>query len=149
MFRNTEIYKIALRARKLSEAEMWFDAFHRDSVLQETLLERIKTRLRQKGTDNEGPVIGYYSLLTSLINPKKEFNTPYTLEDTGEFFESMFVAWFPTYILVDGDGDKGDDNLFEKYGDGIIGPDEADREWLYLALRVKFVDYVKRVLFGY
>ena len=61
MFRNTEIYKIALRARKLSEAEMWFDAFHRDSVLQETLLERIKTRLRQKGTDNEGRVIGYYT----------------------------------------------------------------------------------------
>lgn len=149
MFRNTEIYKIARRASKLSEAEMWFDAFHRDSLLQETLLERIQMRLRQKGTDNEGQVIGYYSLLTSLINPKKEFNTPYTLEDTGEFFESMFVAWFPTYILVDGNGNKGDDNLFEKYGDGIIGPDEADQEWLYLALRVKFVDYVKRVLFGY
>lgn len=149
MFRDTEMYKTVARARKISDAAAWFDAFNRDSVLKETLLERIKTRLREKGTNDEGDVIGYYSLLTSLINPSKEFNTPYTLEDTGEFFNSMFVDWFPSYILIDGDGNKGDENLFEKYGEGIIGADEADREWLYEALKIKFIDYVKRVLFGY
>lgn len=138
-----------LRAKQISDAAAWFDAFNRDSVLQEELLRRIKEQLKDKGVDETGEVIGYYSFFTSLINPAKVFNTHYTFVDTGDFFNSMFVQWFPGFILIDGNGQKEDDNLFDKYGDGIIGPTEETKEWLIGAVKIKFIDYVKRVLYGY
>ena len=137
------------RAATIKAATAWFDAFNRDSMIQDELLERIKTRLRENGTDETGQVIGYYSFFTSLINPEKVFNTPYTMEDTGDFFASLFVQWFPSYILIDGDGQKGNENLFDKFGEGIIGADEEDKEWLIGAVKIKFIDYVNRVLFKY
>lgn len=98
-----------------------------DHSLQTWILDLIREdQLFKEGIDEDGEVIGYYSDMTSRINPSKKFNTHYTLKDTGEFFSTFKIVVYPTYFEIDADAWKTNDegeteNLFYKYGEGIIG----------------------------
>ena len=130
----------------LNEKVVWYSAF--SVQLKTQILDWIREdQLRSKGIDKTGEVIGYYSLTTSFINPEKKFNTHFTLYDTGEFFRSMFVSVSADRFTVNADANKGEDNLFEKYGTGIIGLTDENLE----KLKIKILDHYKvelrRVIF--
>jgi hypothetical protein len=137
--------------KRLQTINLWLDSF--DSELKEFVLKLIQyDQLIQKGIRDDGSVIGYYSELTEEINPSKKAGTPYTLLDTGEFFNSMFVQVLSDGFIVDADDEKtgkrrvGDEiqsftvHLFELYGNGIVGLTEDSKEEFLQELRIKMIE---------
>jgi hypothetical protein len=112
------------------------------------MLQRIKRRLFDEGTNEDDKIIGRYKAFTQKLNPEKVAGSPYTLYDTGEFYASLYVGFMSDYFFIDGDGDKGRENLFDKFGMGIIGLTDDQREWLGGEVIEKYKEYVRRVLFG-
>ena len=94
--RNTAPYELARKVKlMLTDALVWYDSFRTSSDLKREIINWIqKDQLQAKGVDGNDVVIGYYSYVTSLINPKKRFNTPYTLNDTGDFFKDSLINPF-------------------------------------------------------
>lgn len=121
---------------------IWVSVFRRPS-LKTFILDLVRQdQLFEQGIDEDGDVIGTYSEFTEALNPEKVAGSHYTLKDTGDFFDSFYIDVFPTYfeinanpIKTDQDGDT--ENLFYKYGEGIMGlttesMDKLSREVLRL-----------------
>ena len=110
----------AKRAMKLSEGDAWIKAFKYDQAFRRKAFDLIRVdQLKNRGVDEDGEVIGYYSFVTSLINPKKKFNTHYTLEDTGELFRSLLMNVTADFIELDWNDEKLLDQNW--YDDKILG----------------------------
>lgn len=125
----------------------WLEAF--TPTNKREILDLIREdQLRSKGIDGTGDIIGTYSLTTSFINPDKAFNTPYTLFDTGKFYKSMFIRVMSDQFTVNADGQKDDDNLFDKYGDEIIQFTDENLDKIKAIIRKSYLDYIRRILFG-
>lgn len=149
MLKDTPPYQMMMRARLLSESVAWFEAFSQRGDLRQQIVTWIQDdQLTKQGVDEDGDIIGFYSAYTEfLTNGEKQAGDPYTLKDTGAFYESMFVRVLRDSILIEADGQKDDDNLFEKYGEGIIGLTEPNMQNLIDELRIKYIDYARRILF--
>ena len=105
---------------------LWVGIFN-NATFRTWVLDLVREdQLFDKGIDEDGDVIGYYSEFTEAINPEKVAGTHYTLKDTGEFFESFYLTIYPDYfeinanpIKVNEDGET--ENLFYKYTEAIMG----------------------------
>jgi hypothetical protein len=97
MIGKTAIDYFLKNNKMLIDAEAWFESHDRE--VKDMIIKLIQDKqLIEKGVDSEGRVIGYYSYWTEIISEgRKQEGDPYNLEDTGEFFMSMFVK-----VLVDG-----------------------------------------------
>jgi hypothetical protein len=106
-------------------------------------------QLTDKGIDEAGQIIGYYSYVTELITRgRKQQGEPYNLNDTGAFYRSMIVNVFRDSFVIDADADKGQDNLFEKYGDGIIGLTDENLQKVALKIGEKYRFEMEQLLYG-
>ena len=134
------------KALLLSEVEAWLLTF--DNVTKKQIIEWIqKDQLTDKGVDKFGEVIGYYSFATDLITKgKKRFNTHYTLFDEGDFYRSMYVSVFQSEIVINANAQKDDDNLFDKFGTGIIGLTDENFEKLKNIVKKSYINYARRIL---
>ena len=145
---DTEVGIVLRKTKLLFDATIWYDSV--DSSVRRMILHWIQNdQLRKEGIDEKGEVIGWYSQLTEILSGgTKKFNTHYTLEDTGEFFRQMFVIVLNDSMVIDSDGaDKSNgDNLFTKYGQGIIGLTDENMEKLVAVLRVKYIQNTRKVL---
>ena len=113
------------RAKLLSEGKVWIETFRNDTAFLRQMLELIRQdQLKERGVDEDGNVIGYYSFVTSLINPQKRFNTHYTLEDPGELYRSLFIAVTGTYFELNWDDEKIQDQ--DWYSERILGDTEEN-----------------------
>jgi hypothetical protein len=143
---KTKLHKVLQNGRVLSDAIAWFDAF--DPALKQKILNWVQNdQLTKKGVNSKDEIIGVYSTFTEMINPSKLAGDPYNLDDTGQFYASMYVQVLRDAIVVEGDGQKGDENLFEKYGDDIIGLNEESKQKLRDEIKKRYVEYFKRTLF--
>ncbi len=143
-----DVYLMLLRAKTLNDIDAWLFAMKDNHKLQADLINSIKDRLFKEGVDEDRRVLGTYSAFTEKLNPKKKVGTRYTLFDTGEFYSSIYIQVMNDYFLINGDGDKGDENLFDKFGDGIIGLDENLFDWFSDEIINKYREYADRILFG-
>lgn len=115
----TEPYIRAKRAKTLlNEGIVWLDTF-RNGQVRKKILDWIRLdQLKARGVDANEEVIGFYSFLTSRINPQKRFNTHYTLEDTGDFYRSMFIQVLIDSLIIDANTEKMEDQ--EWWRDSIV-----------------------------
>jgi hypothetical protein len=143
-FMDTLIGVKLRKALRLSSSLAWYEAF--DQQLIKMILNWIQQDQLQKGIDEDGDIIGLYSEWTELINPEKIAGTPYTLEDTGDFYKSMYIVVLNDSIVIEADPIKGTDNLFYKYGEGIIGLTEENMDKLREEVKKKYIEFVKNAL---
>ena len=117
--KETEPYIRAKRAKTLlNEGIVWLDTF-RNGQVRKKILDWIRLdQLKARGVDANEEVIGFYSFLTSRINPQKRFNTHYTLEDTGDFYRSMFIQVLIDSLIIDANTEKMEDQ--EWWRDSIV-----------------------------
>lgn len=145
---NSKLHKLLNKGRLLSDAIVWFDFF---TVQNKTLildLIRIK-QLQEQGINKDGDVIGRYSFATEWItNGEKREGDPYTLEDTGEFYKSMFITVYKDLFEVNANAEKEDTNLFDAYGTGIVGLTEQNKSILIEKLRQHYINYARKILLG-
>ena len=136
------------RGRLLYDSLAWRYAF--DAATKEFILDMIQNdQLKGQGIDKNGEIIGLYSEVTEMINPEKLAGTPYTLNDTGDFYRSMYVAVFNDRAEINADPVKSpEDNLFEMYGTGIIGLTQPNLERLRERIKIKYIEYYRKTLFG-
>ena len=138
-------------ANYLKPAEIWTRVFSNKELQNTIIVEYIQQdQLFEKGVDEDGNVIGYYSAVTeNFYNPMKKAGEHYTLLDTGDFYRSMVFIFGKDFFEIDADPIKQNDNLFEKYGEGIIGLTEESKEKLRLELLERYEKEVRTILFGY
>lgn len=158
LFKNTLIEERLNKLKSLNQGQMFFNAVS-DKRVQEFILFLVQYgQLFSRGINEFEEIIGRYSELTEQINPEKVAGTPYTLKDTGEFFDSMFVTPNSESFIIDGNGIKYGKtlkngqvvetitNLFEEFGDSIIGLTEDHKEQLGRMLADKFIEDVRKIL---
>ena len=149
---NTDIGKMLNRSRTISNEMIWRKIFS-DSSFREMILDWVRLdQLTKRGVDEDGDIIGFYSEFTELINPQKVAGTPFTLNDSGDFYESMFIVVLSDSFIIDADPIKVDENgeitdLFKKYGDGIVGLTDESRSKLADELRKRYIEETRNVLF--
>jgi hypothetical protein len=144
---ESKLHELLRRRRLLSDAVEWLKVF--DAPTKEMIVNWVRyDQLRDKGIDGHGEVIGYYSYVTELINPEKKANTPYTLEDTGAFYESMYLRVLSDAIIVEANPIKGQDNLYFKYGEEITGLTDENIAKLREVVKEKYINQFRKILFG-
>ena len=150
---GTELGMFLNRSRTVGMEYLWRKVFE-DRELQEIILDYIRwDQLYAEGVDEDDEVIGTYSEYTEWINPEKTAGTPYTLYDTGEFYNSMVIRVYAKEIEIDADAIKTDESgettdLFNEYGIGIVGLNEASKAKLIEELKDRYKQELLKLLQG-
>ena len=148
---NTRIGELLNKATRITFADVWKEVF-RDEQFKTEILDWIRwEQLYNEGVDEFGQIIGTYSRYTEILNPEKQEGTPYTLYDTGEFYNSLMIEVLDDSIEINGDGLKVDEfgqttDLFEEYGYEIIGLTEESKTKLATELIERFNIEYRRLL---
>lgn len=151
MLMDTILGQQLRKVNLLSERVFWRTAFN-DPAFKRYILDLIREdQLFNQGVDSDGDIIGYYSEWTEMMNPDKKAGTPYTLKDTGKFYESMIIYIYDNLIEIDADpikkNEKGEEtNLFYEYGENIVGLTEENQEKVGLILADKYRAQIIQVL---
>ena len=150
---QTKIGELLLKTRELVFADVWRAVFD-DQQFKTEILDWIRwEQLYNEGIDELGQIIGTYSTYTAMLNPTKAAGTPFTLYDTGAFYNSMIITVLESAIEIDADPIKTDESgqttdLFNEYGDGIIGLTDEHKTLLANELIIRFQTETERLLFN-
>jgi hypothetical protein len=146
LINKTAPYQMMLRAKLLTDSVVWFDTFKNNPELRKMIITMIqKDQLTDKGIDSKGQVIGYYSPVTAMINKLKKANSHYTLHDTGDFYNSMFVVVLNYSLVIGGDTQKMEDQ--EWWHDEIINLTQENLIIFIDEIRIKYIEYARKILF--
>jgi hypothetical protein len=147
--KGTAIYEVMQKAKRLSEAEAWLNAFTPD--LKKVILERWiqQDQLFNKGIDSDGEIIGYYSPFTEKKSRgRKKAGTKFNLYDEGDFYRSMFINALRDEIVIDANSSSYRQMKLhqEWWRDEILGLTDENFQKLIEAVKIKYREYVVRVL---
>lgn len=153
MLEQTEIYHVINRARLLaSETLAWYEAL--DPKMRREILDLIRyEQLNKRGIDEDGDIIGEYSRATEWITQgRKKEGDPYTLKDTGAFYQSMFVTVLRDSFIVDGDTEKMEgENWWLRNNisaERILGLTDENLQIVIEKFKVKYHEYLTKILYG-
>lgn len=124
----------------------FFTALFKDTRVKTFIIQLNHARLQARGTDINGKVIGRYTVNTEIMSGgEKRAGTPYTLKDTGDFYNSWVVKVTPDYIEIDADGQKefidwGADSI------GAVGLSDDNMKSLFLFLIPTLISIFRRGL---
>ena len=128
--RQTRLGILLQKLANVDNNTIWTAVFSREDF-QTWILDLIRQdQLFDQGIDGNNQVIGYYSASTQKRKPEKKEGTPYTLYDTGDFYNSFTIVVMPNILEIDADPVKQGANLFVKYGEDIIKLTDENMERL-------------------
>lgn len=85
------------------------------------------SQLFEKGEDSKGVSLGVYSPFTQAIKVEKGQRIDHiTLKDTGDFYETWVVIPFLQGFRMKANPIKEDSNLFDDFGEDIVGLNEEN-----------------------
>jgi hypothetical protein len=151
---NTRIGELLNKATLITFADVWKEVF-KDEQFKEEILDWIRwEQLFDQGVNENNEIIGYYSEYTQYLNKDKIANTPYTLYDTGDFYNSFIITVLSDSIEINADPIKSEAteygfdvvDLFKEYGEGIIGLTDESKEKLAKELIKRFNVEYRRLL---
>lgn len=136
----------------LSMDVVWISVF-RNGQFQKFIKDLVRQdQLYKKGIDEDGDIIGLYSEWTEMINPSKVAGTPYTLYDTGEFYDSFIIFVGRRFFEIDADTLKMEDQKWWYENgitkDAILGLTEENKNKLAIEVRERFIKE-SRILLGF
>lgn len=117
---------------------------YKDNLVRLEILDLNRLdQLFDKGIDSDGVVIGLYTPRTELLSGgKKKAGTHFTFFDTGKFFSTFKLIPLKTSFRIQADGQKDEDNLFDKYGKNIVGLTQENIDFLPEILTPKILQWV-------
>jgi hypothetical protein len=140
---------------KLNSSNIWEKVFNEDAIQNFIIVELIQEeQLYTKGIDEDGQPLRNkdngrttYSAYTEFLTEgRKKEGEHYTLLDSGDFYKSMIIKVGKNYIEIDADPIKENDNLFEKFGDGIIGLTDESKTKLAQKIAQKYYTNILELL---
>lgn len=144
MIGKTAIDYFLKNNKMLIDAEAWFEAHDRE--VKDMIIKLIQDeQLIKSGVDSEGRVIGYYSAFTEILSEgRKKQGDPYNLEDTGEFFMSMFVQVLRDSIIINADYAKMQDK--DWWDLNILNLTEENLTKYVAKIKENYIIYAREVL---
>jgi len=132
------------RALLLDSAKAWIEA--NTDELRELIVNLIRyNQLTEQGVNSEGNIIGYYSQMTEIISEgRKKRGEPYDLNDTGEFFRSMYVQVLADSIVVNADYAKMEDQNW--WNINILNLTDENLEVYIEEIKANYVKEARRIL---
>jgi len=132
------------RALLLDSAKAWIEANTED--LRELIVNLIRyNQLTEQGVNSEGDIIGTYSYTTELLSEgRKKRGEPYDLNDTGEFFRSMYVKTLSDSIVINADYTKMEDQNW--WNINILNLTDENLEVYIEEIKANYVKEARRVL---
>jgi len=148
MLKETKLGELAKAVKFLDENKIYINAVD-DSVLKE--IDRIITddQMYEKGEDGDGNEIGgcVYADLTILYKRASgQRYDHFTLRDSGAFHKSVTSRMQGTTIETDADPRKGNDNLFENYGENVIKLGDQGKEKVIGIVRQNILSQIRALL---
>ena len=146
MVGNSRLHILLRNGRTLSDVVAWYEVM--DSKSMKDLIIKLVTRdqLFDRGIDSEGDVIGYYSYMTEIISGgRKQEGDHYTLLDSGDMFDSLFVAVFVNEFVIIGDTAKIEGQ--DWYTDKILKLTDENIQKVREEAIPRFRDYLTATLF--
>ena len=132
------------KTRLLYDAMAWMKS-NSTAVTNEVIRMIQEDQLKRSGVDENNLVIGLYSEVTDMITRgRKEAGTPYTLEDTGTFFRSMYVKVLMDSIIIDGDYAKMQDQ--DWWRNEILGLTDENLDKYSEKIKEGFIRYARKIL---
>jgi len=139
---NTKLYALVQRISSLDEGLIFEIVFNDSRIKDEIIRLNTEEQLFRRGIDSDGKSLGTYSPFTVEIKKKKGQPTNrITLKDTGEFYDSFRVTANRVSITIDADPIKDDNNLFDDFGEEILGLTDESREKLKEMAVKKYLEY--------
>ena len=132
------------RALLLDSAKAWIEA--NTDELRELIVNLIRyNQLMEQGVNSEGDIIGTYSYTTELLSEgRKKRGEPYDLNDTGEFFRSMYVQVLADSIVVNADYAKMEDQNW--WNINILNLTDENLEVYIEEIKQNYVKEARRIL---
>lgn len=132
------------RALLLNSAKAWIEA--NTDELRELIVNLIRyNQLTEEGVNSEGNIIGYYSQMTEILSEgRKKRGEPYDLNDTGEFFRSMYVQVLADSIVVNADYAKMEDQNW--WNINILNLTDENLEVYIEEIKQNYVKEARRIL---
>jgi hypothetical protein len=132
------------RALLLDSAKAWIEA--NTDELRELIVNLIRyNQLTEQGVNSEGDIIGTYSYTTELLSEgRKKRGEPYDLNDTGEFFRSMYVQVLADSIVVNADYAKMEDQNW--WNINILNLTDENLEVYIEEIKANYVKEARRIL---
>jgi hypothetical protein len=142
MFKDTILYKRLQAISRIEESTAWMWTFLTDRNLKADIISLIqKNQLEDKGVDEDGEVIGYYSYFTMKnYNQEKIYGEHFTLNDSGEFFKSIYITVLKDSFVVNADYAKMQDQ--EWWSENILGLTDESIEVVKTRIKEGFINYL-------
>ena len=140
--------KIGISLQKsltLDAATAWIEAF--DPTLKKEILITWLQRdqIFTEGIDADGLTIGTYSPATEEMTlGRKVAGTNFDLFETGDFYASMYIFVLANEIIIDADTDKMEGQ--DWWRNAILGLTDENLQKLRERVKVKYIDYARRIL---
>ena len=145
------------RAR-INEVVIWVSIADTQEFKDFVLERNTEDQLYLKGVDSTGKLLtnplGKTTYAPLTVRLKKEKGgkaarvTNITLFDTGEYYESHKVTITPKGFEIDADPQKEDTNLFEEWGEDIVGLTDESLQKVITFLLNKYIAYTRNVIFN-
>ena len=139
--------------KALSFESAFFSIFSDEEIQDEIIYLNTDEQLFTDGVNAEGVKLtsigGEYAFET-VLNKQSE-GLPYlhvTLYDTGEFYDSFKIVPQKDGVLIEADTIKEGEDLQDRWGDEILGLNEASLESLRKTVAEELVRYVLEKLLG-
>ena len=144
---NTKYHALLKRRHLLNDALTWMYFFTNEN--KDAIIEMVRQRLFETGENKFGDIIGTYSFMTEQITGgEKQQGDPYTLKDSGDFYESIFISVFnDLFEINDGQGAEKMKNQ-DWWTDDIVGLNEEQKDEVIKMIRKHYLDYAKKILLG-
>ena len=144
MIGETAIDKHLKRAKLLFDSVAWLDA-HTSQVKEDILNLIRESQLMADGVDEDNQIIGTYSFMTELISGgRKQEGDPYNLNDTGEFFRSMYIKVLADSIVIDANYAKMEDQ--DWWSIGILGLTQENLDKYAEMVKENYILYARKIL---
>jgi hypothetical protein len=144
--------KVANVFIKLDANDIVFKVIGSDKQIQEEILDLNRlNQLFKKGEDSLGTNLNSmtqsgFGYAASTKRDKRRKNLPtghVTLFDTGDFYKSFRLIVRPTYLDITANPNKEDSNLFDDFGDDIVGLSEESKDLLRLKLIPLIINHIR------
>lgn len=144
---------------KLDEIQIWLNIADTKEFKDFVIELNTEEQLYLKGVDSTGKLLTNkntgkttYAPLTIQIKREKGGKaarvTNITLFDTGDYYESHEVTVTAQGFEIDADPVKEDTNLFEEWGEEIVGLTDESLQKLITYLLNKYLEYGSNIIFN-
>lgn len=141
------LIKVCKNIQKLNRENILIDIYEKKKM-QDFILDKNRyDQLFYQGVDSNGYRLAPYSANTIVIKRRK--NQPIdrtTLKDSGDFYDTFVLIFSSDLDFIVGADDSGK-NLFDRYGNDILGFTKDNKDEIINEVGNQFVEKTKKQIF--